>query len=465
VHAEPASPPRPGAASPRSPTPPFVWTATLLALSAGFGLGAGLFAHPAGAWWPAAAQAHGHAQLFGWAGLLVLGVSFHFLPRLRGAPLAGAGLVPWVLALYGGGVALRVLLQPLAAGTPALAGVLPLTALLELAGALLAVGVLGVTLWRGAPLQTRLGLSPVLPYFVLGFFSLLASLLLNALGLAAAAATGAALVPAPWQPLLIHLTFFGFLVPLSLAMSARTFPLYLGVRPPSSRALAGVLGGLGIGLGLRLAGMGAALSGVEALGSLVEGVALLAAAWVLDAPLGRTRGEVAAAAQARARALGVAPRSPAPLPPEVAPANALLRTAYAWLVLAALLLLAGAAARLGAGPVPPADAERHALGAGFIALLILGMGARLLPGFLGRRLASARLVWVTLWLGNAAAVLRAVPALVPWLLAMSGGPASPLRGVLAASGALAGLVDLVAVAALGWNLWRTWRGGETRAIN
>src|SRR5579883_1090999 len=40
-----------------------------------------------GSWWLALAQAHGNLQLFGWAGLFVIGVSLHFLPRLRGAAL------------------------------------------------------------------------------------------------------------------------------------------------------------------------------------------------------------------------------------------------------------------------------------------------------------------------------------------------------------------------------------------
>src|SRR5919202_6432495 len=126
-----------------SVTPPFVWAATALAVVAGFGLGGALFAallgpRP-GLWWPAAAQAHGHVQLFGWAGLMVLGVGLHFLPRLRGAALAAPGLAPWVLALYGGGVGLRAVAQPLAAARPGLAGLLVLAALLELGGAALAV--------------------------------------------------------------------------------------------------------------------------------------------------------------------------------------------------------------------------------------------------------------------------------------------------------------------------------------
>src|SRR5579875_1589122 len=38
-------------------------------------------------WWSALVQAHGHLQLYGWAALFVIGVSFHFLPRLRGTAL------------------------------------------------------------------------------------------------------------------------------------------------------------------------------------------------------------------------------------------------------------------------------------------------------------------------------------------------------------------------------------------
>src|SRR5581483_4975700 len=74
-----------------SPTPPFLWAATLLALVGGFGLGGSLFLHQT-AWRFPAAQAHGHLQLFGWAGLLVLGVGLHFLPRLRGTRLVAPEL-------------------------------------------------------------------------------------------------------------------------------------------------------------------------------------------------------------------------------------------------------------------------------------------------------------------------------------------------------------------------------------
>lgn len=84
-----------------------------------------------------------------------------------------------------------------------------------------------------------------------------------------------------------------------------------------------------------------------------------------------------------------------------------------WLLLAAgLALAAGVGGPSGWGPPP--DAERHALGAGFVTLLIVGMGTLLLPGFAGGR-APGGPATAGLWLGNLAAALRVFPVLTGWL--------------------------------------------------
>ena len=72
------------------------------------------------------------------------------------------------------------------------------------------------------------------------------------------------------------------------------------------------------------------------------------------------------------------------------------------------------------------------------------MAIRMIPGFAGRKLHSAGLVWATVWLGNGAALLRVVPLFFPSRVSMG------LLGV-------AGLLGLAAVACLGWNLWQTLR--------
>lgn len=103
---------------------PLLGAALLLGAGAGFALATVLTLTPLlrvaiGPWWLATAQAHGHLQLYGWAGLFVLGVALHFLPRLRGAPLAAPWLVPWILGAQVIGLLLRAFSQPLAVATGA----------------------------------------------------------------------------------------------------------------------------------------------------------------------------------------------------------------------------------------------------------------------------------------------------------------------------------------------------------
>ena len=90
---------------------PLIAAALVIGVVGGFALAATLTVTRAlgvtGLWWAAAAQAHGHLQLYGWAGLFVLGVALHFVPRLRGAPLVGARWIPAILWAQAGSLALR----------------------------------------------------------------------------------------------------------------------------------------------------------------------------------------------------------------------------------------------------------------------------------------------------------------------------------------------------------------------
>jgi uncharacterized protein involved in response to NO len=102
---------------PFSRVTPMLKRALLMGAGGGFVLATVLtlaraFSVPLGAWWEATAQAHGHLQLYGWAGLFVLGVAFHFLPRLRGAPLTGARFIPWLLGVVSASLILRAVSQP-----------------------------------------------------------------------------------------------------------------------------------------------------------------------------------------------------------------------------------------------------------------------------------------------------------------------------------------------------------------
>ena len=285
----------------------------------------------------------------------------------------------------------------------------------------------------------------MLPFALSFFVALLAGLVLNVVGLVAVVASppgmSAALVTATLDWTIVHLGLNGMLVAICAAVAARTFPLYLRLRVPPARELYAVAAVFLAGFLLRSTtpfSLSPTLAAAPAIGSLLEGGSFVALAGILDVPLRRTRRDLAG-------------REGQPRSGDVA-AEWLIVAAYAWLAVGGLLLvwegLAGLVSLSGSGGLtaPPRDAERHALGAGLVTLLILGMAPRLVPGFVGRPLYSARLVWATVWLGNGAALLRVSPLFFP---------SSPVT--LGLFG-LAGALGVAAIACLGWNLWRTVHG-------
>ncbi len=149
---------------------PFVYAALGFALTAGFGLGAIVvpamaFGATNGTWWIASVQAHGHAQLFGWIGVFVLGVGLYFLPRLRGTISRASSLNRPALALLSVGVLLHVtcqLLLPAGDVPPAsICGMWPvrvglaISGLAEVLGVALVVIMIVESFRRGRPLTSE----------------------------------------------------------------------------------------------------------------------------------------------------------------------------------------------------------------------------------------------------------------------------------------------------------------------
>lgn len=405
----------------------FFHAAAFFALFPGFATGGALFAavalgFPVGAWWQVHAQGHGHAEIFGWAGMLVLGVGYHFLPRLRGSPLALPGLAAtsfWVLVT---GLAARVVLESSFALrlSPAL---LPAAGAIELSGVTLALIVLARTFADGPPVSSRAGYAGVRPFVAIAFASLWLSLALDLLGLLVLAVDPSTAFAAWTHLASLDVAFTGFLVPIGIAMSARTFPLYFRARLPDHRVLRVGLGLSVGGLIFRLLGQLSGTAIVLGVGEVVGGLAL--AAFVLGLGVFAARRPAARADVVRRKA---------------DPTEALAVAAYAWLAVTALVLGANGLGDLGI-PVGwgSVDAVRHALGAGYVTLLIFGVGARLIPGFANRPLRGERLVWATLAFGLLAALLRVGPRL------LSVGHADTLL-------AGAGLFGVLAVAAFWWNV-------------
>lgn len=417
---------------------PFVTVSLGIATLAGFGLGGALFFAAAadvelGLWWPAAAQAHGHAQLFGWAGLMVLGVGFHFLPRLLGAPLYRPAVARWVLGLLAGGIVLRALAQPAVALDErawlqdAVRVGYAASGVAEVAGASLAVWLLATTMRAARAARKNSEVWAVVPFFAIAFTGLWGALAANALTIIRAAGRNEALLASSADRVSLLLAFYLFLIPVAVAMAARTFPLYFRTPPPAKKLL-------NSGLALLVAGTAARL-----IGDQMERGRVLAG------------GEIAVAGAFGCFVVGLGifarrlPLPRRPVRPLTDPIQLHAISAFGWLLFVAILLTMRGSDRFdGPGWRTPLDAEWHALGAGFVTPLILGVGAHLLPGFARRPLRSAGLIWMTLLLANGAALLRIGPVLAGDRLDVT--IARSLTGV-------AGLLGIAALIAFAFNLW------------
>ncbi|MFL5666030.1 MAG: hypothetical protein ACJ8BW_32485 [Ktedonobacteraceae bacterium] len=372
---------------------------------------------PLGTWWTAVAQAHGHLQLYGWAGLFVLGVALHFLPRLRGTPLAGARLVPWLLGIISVSLVLRAIGQPLLVTDPGVMWRIGLVSsgMLEMGAFVTVLSLLILTALRGPRPTTRPAYWSVFPFIAGSFCSFALASVINLLNVAQAA-RGSGLVLYAGDTLNVTLGLFGFLVPMALAMSARSLPMYAGLDGFPRRVLWPMAGFYFTGVLLLCVGVNGGplpepwVGIIDGLGMLLlGGIVLLFVGIFLS--LIRRRGRL----PERVAKLAPSPKTLAQTyqkqvekeQTHYGPFVGIVASAYLWAMLGALLLLIDGGSMLATGSELVAfDAVRHSFAIGFIALLICGIAPRLLPSFSGGKIVSPKLVSATLWLGNAAAGLR-----------------------------------------------------------
>ncbi|GCE29909.1 hypothetical protein KDA_53930 [Dictyobacter alpinus] len=445
---------------------PLLKAALLLGVCGGFALATVLTITQSlptmlGSWWVALVQAHGHLQLYGWSGLFVVGVSFHFLPRLRGTPIALPHLLPWFLGFLMSGLVLRALSQPLIAliDHPLWRVLLVVTGILE-AGALLGFMAIFFRMSRnGPPFASRPAFVSIFPLLVLAF---------SALGLAGVsnlynviqASMGAGIVPTGGDELNITLGLLGFLLPVAFAMSARALPMYAGLSgfPPRTLRLLTVSYALGLFLLCLSFFQIPWQPALNALGMCCIGGTILMFIGVF-LRLMLTRGQlpqhikklatepttVAQSYKTRVSDEGKA----------YGPFVALVASSYLWAMLGGILLLADGLSVLISGSVlVDIDIIRHSLTIGFISLLISGIAPRMLPGFSGKHIASASLVRATLWLGNIAALLRVGVLLLSPLASMVYPPTRTISELLFA---LSGPIGLIFATCLLINIWPTLR--------
>jgi metal-sulfur cluster biosynthetic enzyme len=388
-----------------------------------------------GARWTPLVQGHGHLQLVGFVGLFIVGIAYHVLPRFKNTALALPRLALPSIALLALGAVLRAVSQPWA-DTDAVAALLVVSAVLELAGAGAFVAIVAATLARAPRKNYDRYLLAAGAWFV-------AAAAANVVLAGEIARDGASVVAASRDGPLLEMYFFGFVTLFVLGISIRVLPHFLSLRPPLVRYFAPALALYSAGLLARV-GSGwldayidwSRPDWLQAAGvyAMAAAVVLFAVSLNLHRPSVRDEGGAGAGAHER-----------------------LIRTAYVWLVIA-LAIEVWYATKGVAGDFRPDflenGAARHALALGFVTQMVFGVGSRVLPVFAGKKLYSERPVTFAWVLINIATIQRVGHAIIPW------GSGTFRFDHIAAAGALA----LLALVAFAYNIVRTaWPPGSRRS--
>ncbi len=175
----------------------------------------------------------------------------------------------------------------------------------------------------------------------------------------------------------LALMAWGFLVPFVWGFSAKWMTVFLGLKPLLPKWLLAAVA-------VNLAGLGLTLAGAISIGSwlFVAGAGMAAVALRMFEP-----------SQREAKIRGIHSSFPY-----------FVRMAYAWLIVAAALGVAATRWDTSGGIW---GASRHALTVGFVSVMILSVGQRILPAFAGMRMLwSSKLMFAALALLTVGCTLR-----------------------------------------------------------
>lgn len=317
-------------------------------------------------------QAHGHAQVFGWVGSFLLGIGFYSIPKLRerATQVIRAAWLSW--ALWTLGVSIR---------WAAMVYSWEWRVLVPASGALecIAFCIFFAIVSRHTPKDSaKKGLEPwvwVVMSATIGFLLAVTANLAESVHIALRGVDPA--FPHNFDQRYLALLGWGFLVPFVWGFSAKWMRVFLGLKPVRPRFLFAAVALDFLGVGFAAAGTFSFATLFLLVGSIFSVMAIRILEPSEQAP--KTRGI----------------HRSFPM---------FVRIAYGWLLVAATL---GVAASRWDSSGGFWGASRHALTVGFVGIMILAVGQRILPAFAGMRLLwSPKLMFVGLLFLSVGCTLR-----------------------------------------------------------
>jgi len=370
-------------------------------------------------------QAHGHAQIYGWVGLCIMGFSLYIVPRVKNTELRFRAFATVCYLFATAGVILHTVVQPLP--YKSLRFLLPTSAILECIAIILFILIVLRTILAS---KEKAGIFD--KFFKAGIIWLFISTCMNMGMICYLYKRGLNEIPRSFFSPYVHLYLFGFVLMFIFAVNIRTVYAFLDIKPVREKAVNLTFWIMNICIPIYFAAHFFADKNAVAF-RLSQAVVFPIGFALLTFIFG----------------LRVFERSTKELQDVVMDRSyaKTIRTAYLWLIVSAGILFV--MPFLGHGTEMQKrfhGSLNHALTVGFITMMIIGYASKMIPTFKGINMHSIRLSNITFILLNTGCFLRVFSQI---LVGIHG------KKVFYVTMGTSGWFELVALSLFGYNLWKT----------
>ncbi len=345
-------------------------------------------------------NAHGHAQIFGWVGLFVMGFAYQAFPRFKHTSLSYPKIAYATLWMMVAGLITRSVCEPLGSSYPVLWPMAIFASIVEIAAIILFVWIIVSTLMKtDKPFA-------IYDYYIVSslvWFIIQAvyETVLFTATISAVSREELLNIIATWQAPLREIQIHGFAMLMILGVSQRIFHNFYGLPAPNEKKSLYALAGINLAIVGIIFGFILMRTQSHAWASLWYGSVLLLASSVIYLV---TDWRIFSRAEDHDRNLKY------------------IRSAYIWLYISLSMLVllplyqfvilptfapTGEAAEMGFSHAYYGSI-RHAITVGFISLMIVGVAAKVVPTLNGIDMRALSALWLPFILINTGCAIRVI---------------------------------------------------------
>jgi len=378
-------------------------------------------------------QTHGHAQLFGWVGLCIIGFAYYIVPRVKNVELKYRELTTSCFWLMVTGTVIRIFAQPYANELTNI--LLPISGLLEFMAVALFAFIIFSTV-----LASQEKKEPYDKFIMAGVLWFLACGIMNLFMDIFMFFTDTNEIVRTFYSPFVHVFLLGFVFMFIFAVNIRTVYAFLDVGTARVRAVNTTFWLLNLTIPVYFISHSFNYNSpfflkVSYLTIYLVAISLLLFVYGIRIFESSTR-ELDDVVMDRSY-------------------SKTIRTAYVWLIIGVLIL--GAKPFLKAFSEPQYlfhGAANHAIAVGFVTLMIIGYSSKMVPTFKGVGMYSIRLADVSFYLINIGCFLRVSTQI---MIGLSKDSYYSLIG-------FSGWIELTAIGIFGYNIWKTMNAEDEEEI-